>query len=297
MFHSFRMAVCDSPLRGISSSITNVSATAGGTTLRIAVIASMILVASTALAFQRGDVVSRTELLLAIGVFLGATTSAFTGFAFSAVAGALVLHVRTPIEAVPLMMVCSTLVQSASLVSLFHTINWRGSIVLILGGALGVPLALFLLVHTDTITFRVGFGTFLALYATYMFLRSARCTVLEVRGRMQGAAIGFAGGVVGGLTAMPGALPTIWCDLRGLPKDRQRGLVQPFIAIMQILALAILLYEHELSADILKDLLVSLPSLAAGTALGLVLFRVANEAIFRRVVLIALFVSGLALIA
>lgn len=35
---------------------------------------------------------------------------------------------------------------------------------------------------------------------------------------------------------MPGAIPTIWCDMRGMPKSDQRGLVQPFIAIMQLFA-------------------------------------------------------------
>ena len=42
--------------------------------------------------------------------------------------------------------------------------------------------------------------------------------------------------LAGGLTAMPGAVPIIWCDMRGMPNNDQRGLVQPFIAIMQMLA-------------------------------------------------------------
>src|SRR4029453_3926971 len=35
------------------------------------------------------------------------------------------------------------------------------------------------------------------------------------------------------LTAMPSAVPTLWCDLRGLSKDQQRGIVQPFMVAMQ----------------------------------------------------------------
>ena len=41
--------------------------------------------------------------LLCFGVFAGAFVSGLAGFAFSAVAGVFVLHVRTPTEAVPLM--------------------------------------------------------------------------------------------------------------------------------------------------------------------------------------------------
>ena len=36
---------------------------------------------------------------------------------------------------------------------------------------------------------------------------------------------------------MPGALPTIWCSLKGLTKIQQRGIVQPFILFMQIATL------------------------------------------------------------
>jgi len=41
--------------------------------------------------------------------------------------------------------------------------------------------------------------------------------------------VGFAGGLVGGLTAMSGAVPTLWCDLHGLSQLEQRGIVQPFM--------------------------------------------------------------------
>jgi uncharacterized membrane protein YfcA len=108
--------------------------------------------------------------------------------------------------------------------------------------------------------------------------------------------IGFGGGLIGGLTAMPGALPAIWCDMHGMPKNQQRGLVQPFIAAMQISALVLMLSRNELPSKILIDLAISLPSLAAGTMLGVLMFRKINEAAFRRVILVMLFFSGLSLV-
>ena len=61
---------------------------------------------------------AQLHLLLVLGVFAGAVVSGFCGFAFSAVAGAILLHALPPSEAVPLMMMCSVLVQSVCLVSL-----------------------------------------------------------------------------------------------------------------------------------------------------------------------------------
>src|SRR5882757_7867108 len=46
-------------------------------------------------------------LLLSAAVFAGAFVSGLAGFAFSAVAGGILLHVFLPLEAVPLMMACS----------------------------------------------------------------------------------------------------------------------------------------------------------------------------------------------
>jgi uncharacterized membrane protein YfcA len=95
---------------------------------------------------------------------------------------------------------------------------------------------------------------------------------------------------------MPGALPTIWCDMHGLPKNQQRGLVQPFIAAMQVFALALLLSRNNLQSKVMMDFVISVPALAAGTALGILMFRSVNEQVFRRTILIVLFFSGLSLV-
>jgi hypothetical protein len=51
-------------------------------------------------------------LPLALAVFAGAAVSSFVGFAFSAIAGAILLHV----------------VQGANIICLRHTLNWHGSL-------------------------------------------------------------------------------------------------------------------------------------------------------------------------
>jgi uncharacterized membrane protein YfcA len=238
------------------------------------------------------------QFLMAIGVFAGAVVSGFTGFAFSAVAGAVLLHMLPPSEAVPLMMVCSVLVQGINLVSLRAHVRWRESAALIAGGLLGLPPALYVLLHAEPALFRLGFGAFLAVYAGYMLLRpllfrTRRPEAARAPGLAQQAAIGLAGGLVGGVTAMPGAIPTIWCDLGGMGKERQRGMVQPYITAMQIAALAFLLARRSLPEALFDDVVLCVPPLAAGTLLGLALFGRVSDALFRRVLLGVLLVSGL----
>ena len=92
-----------------------------------------------------------TNILLSVAVFAGAFVSSLAGFAFSAVAGAILLRIFQPMEAVPLMMACSIGVQAANLWALRRNIQWEGSLLLIVGGALGIPVAIYLLQNADTI--------------------------------------------------------------------------------------------------------------------------------------------------
>jgi uncharacterized membrane protein YfcA len=234
-------------------------------------------------------------LVLSVAVFFGAFISGLAGFAFSAVAGSVLLHVMQPMEAVPLMMACSIGVQAANVWALRKSIEWRESLVLISGGLLGVPVAVWLLYGTDARTFSRGFGLVVAIYAAYMLFRpSSKC--LREMNRASNVLVGFGGGLIGGLTAMPGALPTIWCDIHGVPKNQQRGLVQPFIAVMQVSALTLMAARYDLSSKVLVDLALSLPALLAGSTLGIRAFRKVNEPTFRRITLIILTLSGLVLL-
>jgi uncharacterized membrane protein YfcA len=230
--------------------------------------------------------------LISAGIFAGAVVSGMVGFAFSAVAGVALLHVLPPIEAVPLMMACSLVTQFTSLVALRRSVSWKGCPLLIGGGLIGVVPALYLLRHVDCQTFRIGFGIFLACYAAIMLLRPPTAALSCRPGGLGHAIVGFGGGIIGGLTAMPGALPTMWCDLCGMSKDQQRGLVHPYIVVLQIFALALMLAYNTITKEALVNLTYSLPALAAAVAIGIALFRRDSNTAFRSAVLVVLLFAG-----
>ena len=92
---------------------------------------------------------------------------------------------------------------------------------------------------------------------------------------------------------MPGALPVIWCELRGLPKEQQRGLVQPYILAMQAFAIALLLAQPgAISRDVLVVAAAALPATIAGTFIGMALFGRVDSRKFRLVVLVLILISG-----
>src|SRR5437879_2755381 len=137
--------------------------------------------------------------LLSAAAFSGALVSGLAGFAFSAAAGAILLHALPPMEAVPLMMACSVGVQAANLWALRKNIQWKGSLFLIIGGLLGIPIAVGVLQRADPQSFRVGFGAALAIYAAYALCRPTLTYLGHVSRRSRHALIGFGGGRMGGL--------------------------------------------------------------------------------------------------
>lgn len=258
------------------------------------------------------------EFMVALAVFLGGLVAGFAGFGLASAAGAILLHVQDPAMAVPLMMICSVIAQTGGLLYLGKAIEWRTSVPFVVGGMVGVPIAIAVFSSIDADSFRRGFGAFLVLYAGYTLCRQsvaaaqARAAVAAPSGTVEGGAgavvlsratgatqmmVGFGGGFVGGLTAMPGALVTVWCDLQKRSKTSQRGVVQPFILAMQICALLVMAGNTDLlREDVLHQVGLSLPFLASGTALGLFLFGKVDNAAFRTVVLMIILLSGSGLV-
>ena len=214
------------------------------------------------------------------------------------------------------MMVCSVLAQTAGLIHLRRAIDWRSSLPFVLSGLGGVPLALVVFQRIDAETFRLGFGLFLVAYAGQALLlhamtRRRRLQALpagppvsaEAVPRADGAAsivpvgVGFGAGFVGGLTAMPGALVSVWCDLQPRSKENRRGVIQPFILAMQLFALTMMAANGALfRPSLVMATAFSLPFVAAGTALGLHLFGRIDSGSFRLVVLVIVFASGAGLV-
>jgi uncharacterized membrane protein YfcA len=234
---------------------------------------------------------SGTLIFTLLAVFAGSLAAGLAGFAFSAISGAMLFHWLEPIHAVPLLLACSITTQLLSIAQLWDTMRWRQCTPYLLGGFAGIPVGAKLLQHFSPYTFAAAFGIFLVCYSAYMLFRP--CFIIQGGGRLAEVAAGFAGGVTGGASAFPGAIPTILCSMRGLPKTDQRGIVQPFIFLMQI---ATLVYFSKLGifdAATLTTYFWCVPAVVAGTWLGLRLFDHVDDVKFRRVVLIFLLISGI----
>jgi uncharacterized protein len=252
-----------------------------------------------------------------IAVFAASTVSSIAGFAFSALCGALLFHLMdSPVYAVHVMIVCSIAIQLLSVAALWRAIDWRNLGIFLIGGFLGVPAGVYLLLHLPTASYRNVIGSLLIAYGGYLLLR---WPVRALRmGPLSDACAGFLGGITGGLAGFPGAFVTIWCGLKGWDKARQRGVYQPFILGMKgwdkarqrgvyqpfilgmqpVTLVAIYLMRPSSSTQAQLDwkVLAFVPAALLGAWFGLRIFKRLSDRQFELVVNALLILSGIGLI-
>ena len=233
------------------------------------------------------------DLETAAIVLLASAISSVAGFAFAALAGiGLAFVTQDPVRVVHTIVLCSIATQLYCVWQLRSQIPWRVLAPMLAGGALTVPFGTWLLLHVHASTYRLGLGVFLVAYGAFSVLRSSHRSMRATASRdaLAAALAGF----VGGLTAFPGALMTIWCSLRNIDKTSQRAIYQPFILAMQIVTAASLhvLGRAQLGAQ--HDLRF-VAFAVAGAAIGFAWFRRLSSAQFRVALNVLLIVSGIGL--
>jgi uncharacterized protein len=240
-----------------------------------------------------GSLVDLTIFLVA--TFAGALVAGVSGFAFGLVAAGIWLHVLTPVQTATLIIAFGLIVQGYAVVKLRRALDWHRLWPFLAGAAVGVPVGVGVLDWANPAHVRAATGVFLILYSLYALARPA-LKPTATGGATADAGVGFLNGILGGMTGLAGILVTVWCGVRGWPKHQQRAVFQPVAVAIFAMSAAWLGVGGALSAETMRLFLLGLPALAAGTWLGLKLYGRLDETAFRKVVLVLLLVSGVALI-
>jgi uncharacterized membrane protein YfcA len=228
--------------------------------------------------------------------FAAALVTGLAGFAFGLIAAAIWLHVLTPIQSATLIVAFGLVVQGYSVWQLRHALRLRLLWPFLVSGVMGVPVGVSILGWARPDHVRVAVGIVLVLYSIHAL---ARPVMRPVRGggAAADAGVGFLNGALGGLTGFAGILIVIWCGLRGWSRDEQRAIFQPSAVAIFLMTALWLGMKGEIARDTVWLFLIGLPVLLLGTWLGLKLYGRLDEQGFRKIVLVLLLLSGIALIA
>lgn len=230
-----------------------------------------------------------------LATFLGGLVSGLSGFAMGILLSSIWLHILTPIQTATLIVGYGLWTQSYAIWKLRRELSWRNVAPFVIGGAVGVPIGTVLLTFITPAYLRTGVGLLLVLYGTYSLARPAFKAVKV--GVPADVSIGCLNGLLGVMTGLTGITVTIWCQLRGWPKDVQRTVFQPVNLVAIVMSAVSLSIAGVVTAETVKLYLLGLPLLLAGLWIGFKLYGKLDEAAFRKVILLFLLVSGLALIA
>ena len=229
-----------------------------------------------------------------LGAFLGAVAAGGAGFAFALTASAVWLHALEPVHTTMLVVACGTLLHVTLVWPVRRSIEPARLLPFAIGGLIGIPIGVALLTHVDTRGLKGALGLFLVVYGTYALL-APRLPEIRGGGRAADAAVGFVGGILGGLGGYSGVLPTIWTQLRGWRKDVARGVFQPFILMAHVVTL-VLVGIAAMDAGGALMTLAALPALYAGAWIGWRIYGRLDDRRFRQVLAALLVASGLTLV-
>jgi uncharacterized protein len=233
--------------------------------------------------------------VLMSGALAGGFVSGLAGFGTGLVALGIWLYVFPPSIAVPLVIICSVVSQTAALLTFWRQIDFKLVWPFLVGGLAGVLPGTMLVAHADPRLFKLGVGVLLLVFPTALYF-NRRPLALTFGGRAADGLVGFAGGVLGGLAGLSGPLPTLWASVRGWGKDERRGVFQMFNWTILTAALCLQTGAGLITQEVARFGLLALPGTIVGSWLGARAYRALSDKSFRDVVLGLLFLSGVGLV-
>lgn len=234
-------------------------------------------------------------LSVAIGAVVAGFVQGLSGFAFSMVAMSFWAWTVEPQLAAVLAVFGALTGQLIAAASVRRVFDVRLLLPFLLGGVAGIPIGVSLLPLLDAHLFKAGLGALLVLWCPSM-LFARHLPPIRSGGAVADGAVGLIGGVMGGFGGFTGVVPTLWCTLRGLGKDRQRGVIQSFNLATLAFTMAAYVATGTVTAGMLPMFAVVAPAMLVPTVLGTRLYIGLSEATFRRIVLVLLTMSGLVLL-
>ena len=245
------------------------------------------------------DLHAMTWTIFALGAICAGFIQGLTGFAFALIAMSFWVWVLSPQLAAPLVVFASVWCHLISLAQDQQYSRFSAKHLLlpyIFAGIVGIPLGSFLLQHINHNSFKILLGLFLVLWSPLMWF-APRLAKIEHAGRGADVAIGFIGGILGGLGGFSGSVPSAWLMLKNLPKQQQRYILRHFNFAIQVVTLIVYLWQGQLQQQHVPYLLVLILCVSVPAILGTRLFYKISEQWFKRIILSLLFVSGMVLLA
>ncbi len=235
-------------------------------------------------------------VLLALGAVAGGFINGLAGFGTALFSLGFWLHIMEPPQAVLVVLVMSIISGVQGVILVRESIQWPRLGRFMVPALFGIPIGTALVVWIDPRMLKLVIAAFLILYGLFFAFRKELPAMTRPTPVIDGG-IGFAGGVLGGLAGLSGALPTMWCAMRPWPKAEQRAVLQPYNFAIQVVAVLIFAIQGAFTRETLVILAVTTPFALGAAQIGIAIFKRMEDTAFRRLLIVLMLVSGTILMA
>lgn len=235
-------------------------------------------------------------ILLAVGAAIAGLVQGISGFAFSMIAMSIWVWGIEPRVATIMAVFGGVTGQLLTAFTVRRGLRLAVLLPFLLGAVVGIPLGVMVLPYLDPDMFKLTLGGMLVVFCPAMLMAQS-LPKITAGGRFADGLAGMIGGVMGGIGGFTGVIPSLWCTLRGFDKDLQRTVIQNFNLAALSVTMAAYLYTGAVTREMLPMFAVVIPTLLLPSLLGARIYTGLSEAAFRRIVLLLLTCSGLAMMA
>jgi uncharacterized protein len=227
-------------------------------------------------------------------VLFASFTMGFAGFGFSLVAVPLLALLMDTRQAVIFHYPYAVVIIIYFAYGARKTLRWHEVWPLFWGATLGLPIGLYLMHRLPDPALKKLLGGFLIL-TVLASLRASGEILRRIanRGRLSGISFGLVSGVFQGACSTGGPPVVIYAIANYQAKEKAKGVMLPIFAYLYVFLLIPYGFGGLLTASGLTDNLFFVPAMVSGAWLGGLLFKRVDNDLYRKSVLLLLFISGL----
>lgn len=230
------------------------------------------------------------------GAAAGGFVNGLAGFGTSLFALGWWLQVMPPVQAVAVVLVMSVVSGVQGVVLVRRSIQWPRLGRFLVPALVGIPIGLQILHRLDADFLKAVVALFLLAYGGFFTFRRELPAIARPTPLIDGG-IGFAGGILGAVAGLSGALPTMWCSMRDWTKAECRAVLQPYNTTVLGIAALLLALDGAYDRATLWTVAIALPATMLAAQAGIRMFGRFTDAQFRRTLIALMFLSGILLTA
>ncbi len=226
-------------------------------------------------------------------ILVGSLVQACIGFGFSLVAAPLLTLFISPIKVVVIMTLLSLVNNLFVLNSTRESLRYKLILPLVTGSMVGLPIGVYILGHLEPKLLKALVGVVVIIFAVILTpgiklpLSWSRYVLFPT---------GLVSGVIHASTSLGGPPVVVALASQKIEKNIFRATTTSLFLLMNIGILPVMAWQGLLDWSTVKIALINLPALCLGTWIGMLLSHHVPEALFRRLVLIAVFWMGLMIV-